>query len=162
MNVVPRRIKHIMRAANIATVTTTVITSLFGKKEAGSAAAPLNAVSHILWGDKAFEKEGVDTKHTAAGAAVHAAAVYAWTGILELTFGKWVRRGEDDAEVLGRALIAGGTISALAYVVDYHVVPKRLTPGFEKHLSPLAIASTYGILAASLAAGAVWAERAEA
>lgn len=162
MNIMPRRLKHVMRAANVATVATTVITSMLGKKEAGSAAAPLNATSHILWGHEAAGQDGVDAKHTAAGAAINAGAMYAWSFVLEGVFGKWVRRGDDVATKIGRAAVAGATVSALAYVTDYYVVPKRLTPGFEKRLSPLALATTYGVLAASLAAGAVWASRAEA
>jgi hypothetical protein len=159
MNIMPSRLKHVMRAANVATVATTVITSVLGKKETGSAAAPLNATSHILWGNKAASKDDVDGKHTAAGAAINAGAMYAWSFVLEGAFGKWVRRGEDVGAKIGRAAVAGAAVSALAYVTDYYVVPKRFTPGFEKRLSPMALATTYGVLAASLAAGAVWASR---
>ena len=83
MNIMPRRLKYVMRAANVATVATTVITSVLGKKEAGSAAAPLNATSHILWGNEAASQDGVDAKHTAAGAAINAGAMYAWSFVLE-------------------------------------------------------------------------------
>lgn len=163
MNFMPKRIKHVMKAANIATVATTMITGFLGKKETGSAAAPLNATSHILWGDKAAGKDGVDGKHTAVGAGLNAAAMYGWSAVLEGVFGKWVRRAEQSGgSALARAAVAGASVSVLAYVTDYYVVPKRLTPGFEKRLSPAALATTYGILAASLAAGALWANRSEA
>lgn len=165
MNFLPRRIKHVMKAANIATVATTMITGFLGKKETGSAASPLNAVSHILWGQKAATEDGVDAKHTAVGAGVNAIAMYAWSAVLEGVFGPWVRRADDvgnGGNPYVRAAVAGATVSALAYVTDNYVVPKRLTPGFEKRLSPMATATTYGVLAASLAAGAIWANRAEA
>lgn len=159
----PRRLKHVMKAANIATLSTTLITSLLGKKETGSAAAPLNATSHILWGDEAATKDQVDAKHTAVGAGLNAAAMYAWSAVFEGVFGKWVRRADSaGGSPIARAAVAGASVSALAYVTDYFLVPKRLTPGFEKRLSPMALATTYGILAASLAAGALWANRAEA
>jgi hypothetical protein len=39
--------------------------------------------------------------------------------------------------------------------VDYHVVPKRLTPGYEHRISSGALLATYGALAAGLALGAL-------
>ena len=47
----------------------------------------------------------------------------------------------------------GKTHSAVAYATDYHVVPERLTPGFEKRLSNESLAIVYGVLAACLALG---------
>jgi hypothetical protein len=41
-------------------------------------------------------------------------------------------------------------VTAGAYVVDYHLVPKRLTPGFEERLSPGALALVYAALGVSL------------
>jgi hypothetical protein len=54
---------------------------------------------------------------------------------------------------LGPSLAAGAATSAIAYVADYHVVPKRFTPGFEKRLSGGALATVYGVLALALGAG---------
>lgn len=160
---VPKRIKHVVKAANVATAATTLITGFLGKLQTGSAAAPLNATSHIAWGDKAAKEDEADAKHTAVGAGLNAAAMYAWSAVLEGAFGKWVRRAEQDGtSPLLRAAVAGASVSALAYVTDYYVVPKRFTPGFEKRLSPWALATTYGVLAASLAVGSLWAQRTEA
>ena len=39
----------------------------------------------------------------------------------------------------------------VAYVVDYHVVPRRLTPGFELRVPRRALAAVYGALAVGLA-----------
>ena len=38
----------------------------------------------------------------------------------------------------------------MAYFTDYHVVPDRLTPGFEKRLSPKSLRVVYSALALSL------------
>jgi hypothetical protein len=51
------------------------------------------------------------------------------------------------------AVAKGAFVSALAYVTDYFVVPKRLTPGFEKRLSPAGMLTMYGSLAGALALG---------
>jgi hypothetical protein len=54
---------------------------------------------------------------------------------------------------LRSAIGAGVAVAAAAYVVDYYVVPKRLTPGFEKRLSGRSLFWIYSALAAGLAAG---------
>ncbi len=137
-----------LTAAGVAAVATTATLALLGKKETGSAAAPINAVSHIAWGDEAATKDATDVKHTAVGEVLHAGANLAWAVAQELLFGKWMRAGGP-----GRTLVAGGLTSALAYVTDYFVVPKRLTPGFEMRLSKGSLGLTYLVLALSLAAG---------
>ena len=47
---------------------------------------------------------------------------------------------------------AGVATSALAYVIDYHVVPDRFTPGFEKRLPERSLGLIYAALALGLAA----------
>jgi len=50
--------------------------------------------------------------------------------------------------------VTGGVaISALADVTDCHVVPRRLTPGFEMRRSGGGMATMYASLALALAAG---------
>jgi hypothetical protein len=46
-------------------------------------------------------------------------------------------------------------VAAIAAAVDYGLVPKRLTPGWESVLSKRSILATYGVLALGLAAGAM-------
>jgi hypothetical protein len=50
-----------------------------------------------------------------------------------------------------RALRDGALVSAVAYAVDYHVVPRRFTPGFELRLPAKALAAVYASLALGLA-----------
>jgi hypothetical protein len=47
-------------------------------------------------------------------------------------------------------LLRGAAVSAAAYVTDYHLVPRRLTPGFELRLPRLALAPIYAALAVGL------------
>src|SRR5690606_130631 len=42
-------------------------------------------------------------------------------------------------------------VGSLAYIVDYHVAPARLRPGFKKHLGPRSIFAVYAAFAAGLA-----------
>jgi hypothetical protein len=46
-------------------------------------------------------------------------------------------------------------MAAIAAAVDYGMVPKRLTPGWETVLSKRSIVAAYGVLALGLAAGAL-------
>lgn len=144
----PDTVSSLFATAAIATAGTTLATAALGLRELGHAAAPLNATSHIVWGDEAATHDAFDLRHTVVGAAINASAMVAWSAVQEALLGRWARRGG-----VGRAVLGGAAISALAYVTDYHVVPRRLTPGFEMRLSKPALAATYGVLAACLAAG---------
>jgi hypothetical protein len=122
-----------------------------GQYEAGQPIAPLNAVSHILYGDRAAGHNEASTKYTMPGIALNAAAVTGWAGVHELLFS-----GQNRQKNLPAAIAGGAVVSALAYVTDYYVVPKRFTPGFEKRLSNTSLAVIYGTLAVSLGVGSWW------
>jgi len=136
---------HTLATAAPASAATTAVVSLCGKMEERNAVAPLNAVSHILWGDSAARQDDLSLKHTGTGLALNTLAITSWAGVYEALFGSRARRGSNRAAILG-----GIATSALAYVTDYHVVPRRLTPGFEKRLSPLSMFAVYASLALSL------------
>ncbi len=136
---------HTLATAVPASAATTAVVTLCGEAEERNAVAPLNAVSHILWGDSAAREDEVSLKHTGAGIALNTLAITSWAGVYEAAFGGRARRGSNRAAIIG-----GIATSALAYVTDYYVVPRRLTPGFEKRLSPLSMFAVYASLALSL------------
>ena len=129
----------------VAAGTTAVCVTLAGKRDSGSAVAPLDATSHIAWGESAGSVETIDTHHTLLGVALHVGACVFWATFYEKYFGRAAERGE-----LGTALLGGGAVAAAAYVTDYHVVPKRLTPGWEYRISRRSLAMIYTVLALSL------------
>src|SRR5690606_28233416 len=49
----------------IAGAATAVVLMLRGARETGTALAPINATSHVAWGDEAAQTNAVDMKHTA-------------------------------------------------------------------------------------------------
>jgi hypothetical protein len=51
-----------------------------------------------------------------------------------------------------RDATAATATAATEYVVDYHVVPERLTPGFDEHLSNHSLAGVQVALAVGFAA----------
>jgi hypothetical protein len=145
MSAIKKLVRNTAEATVAPGVLTTAAVALAGRLEGENAVAPLNAVSHIPFGDEAFEQDEPTLKYTATGAALNLAAVASWAAVYEMTFGRAARRGNTLAGWLGGAAVAG-----LAYVTDYYVVPRRLTPGFEKRLSAPSMFGVYAVLAASL------------
>ena len=116
-----------------------------GARDSGSAIAAINAVSHILWGSEASDVRVADSKHTVSGLLLNAGASVFWATIYERAFGDAADRGD-----VNKAFLGAGAVAALAYVTDYHVVPKRLTPGWEERVSARSLAVIYAALALSL------------
>lgn len=128
----------------IGATTTALAVALRGERESGSAIAPINATSHVAWGDAAAHEERADVAHTVLGAAIHTGAGVFWASVYEKLFGERAERGDVAAAFAGGAVVAG-----LAYLTDYHIVPKRLTPGWEHRVSGRSLALTYAVLALS-------------
>lgn len=141
--------KSIMRTASASAVATTAATVVCGAIEHGNPAAAVNAISHIFWGDTAARQDGVSAKYTANGVALNSAAMVPWAALHHLLFRPHARRSQPAV-----ALASGAVTAAIAYVVDYHVVPNRLTPGFEKRLSNVSVLAIYAALAVALARSA--------
>ena len=129
----------------IAAATTSVCVAWRGKRDSGSALAPINATSHIAWGPSAAKVEIVDAKHTLLGAAFNVGACVFWATFYERWFGRLAESGD-----VRTALIGSAAITSAAYITDYHVVPRRLTPGWEYRISPRSLATVYTVLALSL------------
>lgn len=139
----------------IAGITTALTASLAGKREAGSYAAPLNATSHIMWGDQAAHHDDASAKYTVIGTALNFAATTFWAAIYEKLFGL-----QDEAAPSSlKSWIGAAVVTAGAYVTDYYLVPKRFTPGYEKRLSGKSLAAIYGAFALGLVARSVLSRR---
>lgn len=128
--------------------------ALRGRRDSGSALAPINATSHVLWGDEAADVEHATLPHTLPGVLINAGAGMWWALVLQMLFGEAVdRRG------LPTAVLAGAATAALAYVVDYHLVPKRLMPGWELRMTRRSLYASLGAMGAGLALGALLSRR---
>jgi hypothetical protein len=139
-------------AGAAAAASTTATLAWIGARRDRTPYAPFNAVSHIAWGGEAAWHTEPSIKYTLTGALLNAAAVMSWAGIFE---GLLRARRPSVASTV----TAGVATTALAYVVDYHVVPRRLTPGFELRLPTRSLLPIYGSLAGGLIAGALLARR---
>ena len=133
-----------------ASAATTLAVSICGAQEEGNPVAPINAVSHIAWADQAARQTDASWQYTAVGLALNTVAVTSWAGVYEIFCGRTADRND-----IAGALLGGALVSATAYVTDYHIVPRRLTPGFEKRLSNRSLLGVYTALALGLAAGSL-------
>ena len=131
-------------SGTLAAAAVTFVASLASRRATGSYASALNATSHFLWGDRAARKHEYSMKYTGVGFLANYGASVLWALVYEV-LGRRRRRGRV------RALRDGALVSAIAYAVDYHVVPRRFTPGFELRLPTKALAAVYASLAVGLA-----------
>src|SRR5262245_21408496 len=66
-----------------AALATTFALSACGVLELDNAAAPLNAISHIVWGDEAARADELSIQYTLVGLALNAGAMLLWAAIFE-------------------------------------------------------------------------------
>lgn len=128
-----------------AAVLSSAVLAALGRRLTGSAAAPLNAVSHWYYGERAAHSNAANAKYTVTGYLTHHAASIFWAIVFErIVTALRLRR---ERMPLGTAVATAG----LAALVDYTITPRRLTPGFEKRLPASALVMVYGAFALGLA-----------
>lgn len=127
----------------MASVLSIAAAALLARPRTGSAVSVANAPSHWLWGESARYRHDVTLSHTLTGFAIHHASSVFWAVAHEAAVDRLRVRPEAVAPV----------VATTAMAVDYRVVPKRLTPGFERHLGRGSLIAVYAAFAAGLAIG---------
>jgi len=150
-----------LTSGTISGIATSAVAALAGRRETASYAAPINATSHILWGDEAARHNGASLKYTASGFLLNHMAAVMWAAVYEKWVMPAVSRWSATRPALAPLAATAGSVAvaAGAYVTDYYLVPKRFTPGYEKRLSGKSMAMIYGALALGMVAGALLADR---
>jgi hypothetical protein len=126
-------------SGSAAAMASAVVAARLAIDSGSSPYAPLNAVTHCLWQNSAFAQQRLSARYSGLGAIIHWGSSVFW-GVLFETL-----RGERASP--GRSISAAAATSAIAYFVDYHIVPKRVTPGFEAHIPARSFPLIYGALA---------------
>ena len=137
-------------AGTVASLVSTAALALAGRRQDGHAIAPVNAVSHWAFGDEAAQVTRPTWRHTLTGLLTQHAASIFWAALYSRAYGH--RR---EAKRLPNAIAGGVATSAVAYVVDYTVTPKRFTPGYELRLDGKGMLGVYAALAVGFTAGAM-------
>lgn len=121
--------------------------ALRGQATIRNPVAPINATSHVLWGDDAASMaDSVSLKYTLPGVLINHASAIFWAILYEAMFWRDAETGR-----ASRALAGGMLVAGLAYLTDYLLVPKRLTPGWELRLDQRqSLPAIYATLALSL------------
>lgn len=146
-------IKHLLWTGTAAALLSMSTAAARSRADSRRADTAFNAQSHIVWGGHPPGDAGPHRRNTVVGATLHAGAGYFWAGVFETLLGRWARRSDVHAA-------AGGAATALAaYLIDYKLVPQRIRPGFEFHLSPHSLHCIYAALAGGLALGAMCTRR---
>jgi hypothetical protein len=136
-----------------AAVAAVAAVALAARREGLSPLRPINASSHIVWGEEAGKTSDLDARHTALGLAINVGAGFFWGSVMASLRSR--RSDRSEANIMSDA----ATVGLLASVVDYGIVPRRLSPGWENAVSPASVAFGMASMAAGLAAGTWVAER---
>ena len=145
-----RILKNGLKTGIILSATTTVATIIASLAETGKPWAATNAIAHIVDGDDVEQPTNFDLRATSIGLGINATAMLAWAVLFEA--GSEIAKIEPDAPT-------GFAAATAAWVIDYKLVPKRLTPGVEKHLTFGPILAIYAVLGTTLALSSLWRER---
>jgi hypothetical protein len=137
-----RALRRALLSGTLASLTSTLAISLLGHRRTQSYASGANATSHWLWGESARRRHAADLRHTGVGYTIHHASSIWWA----VGYERWRL-----AQPRIPTPVAAAAVAAIAYAVDYHVVPHRLTPGFDRHLSRRSMFVTYAAFGAGLA-----------
>ena len=120
------------------------------RRDTGTPWTGINAVSHWLYGDRALRRHSLSGRYTAPGFVIHTLSSMLWGGLHRLVLRAAKRRSVPAIAATAAA------VTAVAALTDLHLVPERLTPGFERRLSSGSVALVYVAFAIGLAAAAGW------
>jgi hypothetical protein len=131
-------------SAALSSCTTLALAAGFSRLSGGSAAEPVNAVGSQFSGRNGRPPHDFSLTSTLPGVLVNFAGCLFWSNVsTRWAAGAPVRNGTDAAR-------RGAVLAALAYLVDYHVLPRRLRPGYERRLGTPQLLTVYASLAFTL------------
>jgi hypothetical protein len=124
--------------------------AIAGKVKEDSALAPLNGPSQWVWGEDEARTRRIDASHTLLGYVIHHSSALLWAGVFETILARSERTPSPQ-----RMLATAIGVTAFACAVDYGATPRRLRPGFRKHVGTAPLIGVYAAVALGMAAGAL-------
>ena len=128
---------------------------LAARAEGKPLARPFNATSHWLHGQAAGRLNTADMRHTGLGLATNQAAAMFWGSLFGLYLAARPRHGN------GRIMRDAALMGLIASLVDYGLMPKRLTPGWELALRRTSVGFAMAAMALGLGLGGIAARATE-
>jgi hypothetical protein len=147
-------LRYVVICGSLSGLSSAAALALAGRSETRSASRPINATSHWLHGDDAAAVGDVDARHTGVGLVTHQASAFFWA----VPFSAWLASRPPRSPV--QMVRDSAVMAAVAAAVDYGLVPRRLTPGWELVLSKRGVASGFLGLAFGFAVGGWLAQKA--
>ncbi len=109
--------------------------------------AALNCVAHIIDGDDKVQPTAYSPRESWLGIGVNGTAMCAWGVLYEGALLVTKTRSSVFTALLG---------TAIAYFIDYKVVPTQFTPGIEKRISHNSVLAAYAAIALGFALSPLW------
>jgi hypothetical protein len=141
-----RLLRRATVSGTFASLVSTLALLYGGVRDCRSALAPVNAVSHWIWKDKAIRQHRPSMRYSAAGYFIHHAASIFWALAYEALL-----LSRAPKPVRKEIAASAAAVAALACVVDLRCTPERLTPGFERRLGTTSLTTVYAAFAIGLA-----------
>ena len=145
-------IERALVSGTVASVVSTATLALLARLESKGAVQPTNSTSHVYWGKEAAEVAAADLRHSLPGYLIHHGSAIFWA----LAFEAMTDAAERSPASLARNAAA---VMGTAALLDYGLLPKRLTPGFERVLSTRSTVLGFAGLAAGLVIGGLLARQ---
>ena len=146
----PESVTKAVVAGIVAGAVTAFGLALLSRVERRHPLAAINASSHWLIGDENVRTDHFDPKQTLIGCFTHFAATIFGASVLESLKTAFVARVHVQLAFL---------TSLMAVVLDYGILPRRISPGWELALSKWSMAGGFGFLGIGLAIGSAVASR---
>lgn len=106
----------------------------------------------MLYGRQAYAIDEPKPKYLLPGILLNFGAMLGWSAVAEIA----LRLVKVPLPQSALNLLVCGGVTIMAYIVDFYVVPKRFTPGFEHVLSSRSMLVVYALMTASLFAGSMF------
>ncbi len=147
-------LRRALFSGSSASITSAVALSICSRIDEGSYAGALNGPSQWLWGEAEAYTRAASVRHTVAGYLIHHVTSMFWATAYERIFGE---PGERKTPL--RRCAEAAVSTTVAYMVDYHLTPSRLRPGFKKHVRSPSMFAIYCAFALGLAAASIVRDR---
>ena len=132
-----------LRSGAAASLLSTAVVSWLSHRRTRAPAAGTNATSQWVWGQAAHCQDRPSWAYTGVGYGIHHACSLFWASGFE-----YARHGR---RTPGRVAALAAAMAVAAYVVDYKVVPARLSPGFDQRLRDRDLFAVYAAFGAGVA-----------
>jgi hypothetical protein len=150
-----RRVERVLASGLVAGTVSMLLLAWRGQRDRGEVLQAINAPSHWLFGDEALAQTTPSWRYTGWGTLIHQASSLMWATVFDRFVFQTKTQPADQRPSVAHLAVQAAATTGVAALVDLKLVPQRLTPGFEHHLSRCSLGWVYGSFGAGLLLGAL-------